>query len=100
MFTTWRLVAASAEKRCMHQDWAPVSALVYTPGSMRNRNWTAELLVALVACVSSIAWSAPTLIEHVQGYTLAANRLQSFSGLVFEAGKVLETGDDVALRKK
>jgi predicted amidohydrolase YtcJ len=60
----------------------------------------AGLLIAFSAWLASNAWSAPTLIEHVQGYTLAANHLESFSGLVFEAGKVLEAGDAAELRKK
>lgn len=60
----------------------------------------AGLLIAFSAWLAPNAWSAPTLIEHVQGYTLAANHLESFSGLVFEAGKVLEAGDAAELRKK
>jgi predicted amidohydrolase YtcJ len=60
----------------------------------------AGLLIAFSAWLAADAWSAPTLIEHVQGYTLAANHLESFSGLVFEAGKVLEAGDAAELRKK
>ena len=60
----------------------------------------AGLLIAFSAWLASNAWSAPTLIEHVQGYTLAANHLESFSALVFEAGKVLEAGDAAELRKK
>ena len=59
------------------------------------------LLMALAVTVTAApAWSAPTLVEHVQGYTLAANQLKSFTGLIFDAGKVVETGDATALRKK
>ena len=60
----------------------------------------AGLLCAFVAGVASTAWSAPTLVEGVQGYTLAGNQLESFSGLVFEAGKVLAVGDAAELHKK
>ena len=60
----------------------------------------AGLLCAFVAGAASTAWSAPTLVEGVQGYTLVGNRLETFSGLVFDAGKVLEVGDAIGLRKK
>ena len=61
----------------------------------------ARLLLTLSAWMScATAWGAPTLLEHVRGYTLAANRLETFSGLVFDAGKVLEVGDGAQLRKK
>jgi predicted amidohydrolase YtcJ len=43
---------------------------------------------------------APTLIEHVSGYTLAANELQTFRAMVFDAGKVVATGDAKDLRKR
>jgi hypothetical protein len=46
------------------------------------------------------AHGAATLLGNVHGYTLANDHLQQFSGLVFDAGKVLETGDGAALRKK
>ena len=59
-----------------------------------------RLLFALSAWAVSAAWSAPTLVEHVQGYTLTANRLETFTGLVFEAGKVVEVGDAARLRLK
>ena len=59
-----------------------------------------RLLFALSAWAVSAAWSAPTLVEHVQGYTLSANRLETFTGLVFEAGKVVEVGDAARLRLK
>ena len=52
-----------------------------------------RLLFALSAWAVSAVWGAPTLLEHVQGYTLAANRLETFTGLVFDTGKVLEAGD-------
>lgn len=46
------------------------------------------------------AHSAPVLIEHVQGYTLVADRLQAFTALVFDSGKVVETGAGADLRKR
>ena len=60
----------------------------------------AALLLAFSAVVSCVAWGAPTLVEHVQGYSLAANRLETFSGLVFEDGKVLAVGDAAELHQK
>ena len=60
----------------------------------------AALLLAFSVVVSCVAWGAPTLVEHVQGYTLAANRLETFSGLVFEDGKVLAVGDAAELHQK
>ena len=46
------------------------------------------------------AHGATTLVANVHGYTLAGDRLQQFTGLVFDAGKVVETGDGAVLRKK
>ena len=60
----------------------------------------AGLLITFSVWLSPVAWGAPTLIEHIQGYTLAVDRLATFSGLVFEAGKVLETGDAAELHRK
>ena len=60
----------------------------------------AALLLAFSVVVSCVAWGAPTLVEHVQGYTLATNRLETFSGLVFEDGKVLAVGDAAELHQK
>ena len=67
---------------------------------MRSGKRVAGLLFVLSVSVPGAASSAPTLIEHVQGYTLAGNRLETFSALVFDAGKVLEAGDATGLRKK
>lgn len=57
-------------------------------------------LLALAAMAAVHAHAAPTLVESVQGYTLQNNKIASFSGLVFDQGKVLETGDAAALRAK
>lgn len=56
------------------------------------------LIVSLV--FSAPVWSVPTLVGPVHGYTLAGNQLKSFTGLVFDAGKVVATGDVAALRQK
>jgi predicted amidohydrolase YtcJ len=58
-----------------------------------------SLLVAFLG-IAMTARSAPTLIEDVHGYTLAADQLKHFNALVFDLGKVVETGDAGALRRK
>ena len=58
------------------------------------------LALVLGVVLSAQIRGAPTLIENVRGYTLAGDRLQRFSGLVFNAGRVVETGDARALRRK
>ena len=60
----------------------------------------AILLLALTWASSMPARAAPTLLENVHGYTLAGDRLQSFTGLLFDLGKVVETGDSKALHRK
>ena len=57
-------------------------------------------LLALAAMAAVHAHAAPTLVESVQGYTLQNDKIASFGGLVFDQGKVLETGDAAALRAK
>jgi len=46
------------------------------------------------------AHSSPTLLANVNGYTLADDQLQRFTGLVFNSGKVIQTGDTAALRNR
>ncbi len=46
------------------------------------------------------ARSAPTIVTNVHGYTLVGAKLEPFSALAFEAGKVLEIGDAAGLRSK
>ena len=46
------------------------------------------------------ARSAPTIVTNVHGYTLVGTKLEPFSALAFEAGKILEIGDAAALRSK
>jgi len=58
------------------------------------------LALVLYVVFSAQICGAPTLMENVRGYTLAGDRLERFSGLVFNAGKVVETGDARALRRK
>lgn len=57
-------------------------------------------VLALAATAALHAHAAPTLVESVQGYTLQNDRVTQFSGLVFDQGKVLATGDAAALRAK
>lgn len=57
-------------------------------------------LLALAAMAAVHAHAAPTLVESVQGYTLQNDKIASFSGLAFDQGKVLETGDAAELRTK
>ncbi|WP_213957403.1 amidohydrolase [Variovorax sp. dw_954] len=62
--------------------------------------------VMAVACAATsilvvpAAMAAPTVVTNVQGYTLANNKLVSFSGLAFDKGKVLATGNNTALVKR
>ncbi len=65
--------------------------------SMRLRALLPMLTAALLPSMPIAA--APTLIEHVHGYTLAGARLERFDALVFEHGKVMRTGDADSLRQ-
>ncbi len=57
-----------------------------------------RITVAIVLfAVALAANAAPTLLENVDGYTLAGSELRHFSGLVFDHGRVIETGDAAAL---
>jgi predicted amidohydrolase YtcJ len=60
----------------------------------------AAALVVAIGVATAAARGAPTLIEHVSGYTLAANELHNFGAMVFDHGKVVETGDAQELRKR
>ena len=46
------------------------------------------------------ARSEATLLENIRGYTLVGDHLQQFTGLVFNLGKVVETGNAEVLRKE
>src|ERR1700680_3627750 len=58
------------------------------------------LALILGVCVSVQARSEPTLLRNVRGYTLVGDRLHRFTGLVFDLGKVVETGDSEVLHGK
>jgi predicted amidohydrolase YtcJ len=60
----------------------------------------AFLILAFTVAASMPVRGAPKLMENVHGYTLAGDRLQTFTGLVFDLGKVVETGDSKALHRK
>jgi predicted amidohydrolase YtcJ len=64
-----------------------------------NRQLTGVLFL-LAVILTPQTHANPTLIINVHGYTLADNRLKQFSGLVFEAGRVLATGNSATLRKR
>ncbi|AOZ02238.1 amidohydrolase [Cupriavidus sp. USMAHM13] len=66
----------------------------------RTRTTLAALAASLAFGVPAGAQAAPTLVESVQGYTLQDGRLATFTGLVFDQGKVLATGDASALRAR
>ncbi len=56
-------------------------------------------MIALVlAALAGPAAGAPSLIEDVHGYTLVDDRLQSFTALAFDAGRVLAIGTSRELR--
>lgn len=57
------------------------------------------LALAITTCAAA-AQAAPVLVEAVNGYTLQNNQLAQFSGLVFDGGKVLATGDAKALAQQ
>src|ERR1700737_3344079 len=57
-------------------------------------------LTALLLALAAPTFGSPTLIENVHGYTLTGDRLQPFSGLVFDLGKVVATGNAAGLRKR
>jgi predicted amidohydrolase YtcJ len=70
------------------------------------------LILAVVAAAAAAATAPPpgaapptvrgatTIIANVHGYTLLGTKLERFSALAFEAGKVLGTGDAAGLRSK
>lgn len=66
---------------------------------MKNRRALALSALLCGSLLGPRAGSAPTLLENVNGYTLAGEHLRRFSGLVFDEGKVVATGDAEALRR-
>ena len=59
---------------------------------------------AVTALVCGMAWTASvdgaTLLENVHGYTLVGERLEQFTGLVFDGGKGLAAGAAPQLRRQ
>jgi len=60
----------------------------------------ALVLPIIFGLASAVANGAPTLLENVNGYTLAGSQLHRFKAMVFDGGKVIETGDTALLRKR
>lgn len=58
------------------------------------------LVLLLELCLFQSGHADPTLLQNVQGYTLAGDGLRRFSGLVFKDGKVIKTGATEMLRKE
>jgi predicted amidohydrolase YtcJ len=58
------------------------------------------LTVILGLAASMNAQGAPTLLRHVNGYTLSGDHLVQFGTLAFDQGRVLEVGDEPALMRK
>ena len=66
-------------------------------------NRSVKARIAALLCGLTLATAcraAPTLFEHVNGYTLAGEQLQHFDALAFELGKVLATGRAADLHKR
>jgi predicted amidohydrolase YtcJ len=59
-----------------------------------------SLIVLVLAAAAAPARSAPSVMTNVHGYTLVGAKIQAFSGLAFDAGRVLEIGDGDSLRTK
>jgi predicted amidohydrolase YtcJ len=61
---------------------------------------TYRIAVAILLFIAAFAaTAAPTLLENVDGYTLAGGELRHFSGIVFEHGRVVETGNAAGLHR-
>jgi predicted amidohydrolase YtcJ len=56
-------------------------------------------LIAMLG-LAAAAHAAPTLLTHVNGYTLSAGQLVQFNALAFDHGRVLETGEETVLARK
>jgi predicted amidohydrolase YtcJ len=57
-------------------------------------------LIATLGLAAATARGSPTLLEHVNGYTLSGGQLVQFNALAFDHGRVLEAGDGAALARK
>ncbi|MDE2138620.1 MAG: amidohydrolase family protein, partial [Gammaproteobacteria bacterium] len=58
------------------------------------------LLAALWLAASTLARGAPTLLQHVDGYTLSGGALIRFDALAFDQGRVLAAGNGAALARR
>jgi predicted amidohydrolase YtcJ len=76
-------------------DW-----ILSRSGRARRPLGFAAFAVVLFAWTAFGAVAAPSLVEHVRGYTLVADRLQSFGALVFDAGRVVAIGTPRESRRR
>ena len=67
---------------------------------MRSGFARTTLIATLGLAAATAARASPTLLEHVNGYTLSGGQLVQFNALAFDHGRVLEAGDDAALALK
>jgi hypothetical protein len=66
-----------------------------------HRGFARTVLPAtLWLAASTVAHGAPTLLQHVNGYTLSGGQLTRFDALAFDQGRVLATGDGATLARK
>ena len=67
----------------------------------RFRRASCVALVVACSSIASAAIAAPTLIDHVNGYTLdSAGKLQRFEALLIDGGKVVATGSSKELAER
>ncbi|HUO19108.1 MAG TPA: amidohydrolase [Steroidobacteraceae bacterium] len=72
-----------------------------SPGDPVHGGLTQTLLTALLAiAAAAAAHAAPTLLAHVNGYTLSGAQLVRFDALAFDHGRVLATGQEAALARR
>ena len=67
---------------------------------MKQKITMSATLLVVRFCLAMQSQAAATLMGNVHGYTLSKDHLQEFSGLVFDSGKVIATGDGALLRKR
>ncbi len=67
---------------------------------MRGGFARTTLIATLGLAAATAARGSPTLLTHVNGYTLSAGRLVQFNALAFDHGRVLEAGDAAVLARK
>lgn len=69
-----------------------------SPGHRVHGGLTPTVLTALLGLAAADAHAAPTLLAHVNGYTLSGAQLVRFDALAFDHGRMLATGEEAALR--